>query len=117
MLVIFKKSRLLFQGRTLFLTSPINRFHNLFETLQPSLYIFNDFTGKNVRVGEIVQVCQALVFEPEDIQIGFVPGDDFLVSEFPPSSFGVFFGLGSGPGAQRRDNAPQKLCACVPLCL
>lgn len=29
---------------------PMNRFHNLFEIFQPGLSIFNDFTGKNVRV-------------------------------------------------------------------
>lgn len=33
---------------------PINRFPNLFETFQPGLSIFNDFTGKNVWVQEVV---------------------------------------------------------------
>ena len=34
--------------------------------------VFGDFGGDQVRIGQVGRVLQALVFQPEDIQVDFV---------------------------------------------
>lgn len=47
-----------------------------------------NFAGQDKRGGELVQVNQTLVFEPEDVEVGLVPDNDFI-AEFTPHSFRV----------------------------
>ncbi len=44
------------------------------ELLQRRLQVFHNFLGDHCRGGQLVAVGQAVVFEPEDVQTGFVAG-------------------------------------------
>ena len=43
--------------------------------------VFDYFFGQEVGVGEVGGVFEAFVAEPEDVEAGFVPLDEFLVAE------------------------------------
>ncbi|HEY3616642.1 MAG TPA: hypothetical protein VGK96_07490 [Candidatus Sulfotelmatobacter sp.] len=45
------------------------------ELIQGGLEVFDDLSGKNGRVGEIGGIAQAVVAEPEDVEVGFVAFD------------------------------------------
>ncbi len=38
---------------------PIDRFHDLLKTLDTCFKVFDDLFSKHIRVGEVVQICQA----------------------------------------------------------
>ena len=70
---------------------PVDRIHNLPETVQARLKILNDLIGQNIRIWQVVQISQALIFQPEDIEVGFVPCQYFFIAEFSPAAFGIRF--------------------------
>jgi len=63
-------------------TFSIDRSHNFFKTCQGSLHILNNFVCENIRVRQIVQISEAFVFEPENIQFRFIPSYNFIIDEF-----------------------------------
>ena len=55
---------------------PIDGGQQVFEAFQGRLDVFDDVGGENVGIGQVVEVGQGFVFEPEDVEVGFVAGDD-----------------------------------------
>jgi hypothetical protein len=49
------------------------------EAVKPCLQIVNDFRCKIVRLGKVVQVGEAFVFQPEHIKARLVAGDQLRV--------------------------------------
>ena len=49
------------------------------EALQSTLEVFDDIRGENVGGGEVVQIGERLVLDPEEIEAGLVPGQDVLL--------------------------------------
>ena len=56
----------------------------------------DDFGGELGRGREVFGVFEGLVFEPEDVEVGFVSRDDFVVGEFIEAV--GFFAAGSSGG-------------------
>lgn len=71
--------------------------HQIPEILQGGFDVLDDVLGQQIGVGQVVQVGQAFVFEPEDIQIGLVAGSDFRVAEPAPATFRVLGRPGCAP--------------------
>ena len=46
--------------------------------LEDGFKVFEDFLGENVGFGEIAGAFEAFVFEPEDVEAGFVAGAFFV---------------------------------------
>ncbi len=46
--------------------------------------------------GEVVEAGEAFVFEPEEVEAGFVAGGSFFICTFAPAGFGVRFRFPSG---------------------
>ena len=53
------------------------------------MQVLHDILGQLLRGGQVVQVGQGLVLDPEDIQAGLVPGKDLLRREAVPAAFRV----------------------------
>jgi hypothetical protein len=51
------------------------------ELIQGGLEVFDDLGGKNGRVGEFGGITQAVVAEPDDVEVGFVAFDQVFVGE------------------------------------
>ena len=64
---------------------------DFFEILYGGLQIFHNILRKDIGIGEIIQVCQRFIFDPENIQTGFVPSGDFFVSVFAPTAIRIAF--------------------------
>ena len=74
-----------------FLTAYLRqRPRNLTKASQPRFNIIDNIRRYVVWLRQIVQVGQRFVFQPENIQAGFIAGDDLLITEFTPAAFGVF---------------------------
>ena len=58
------------------------------KALKPSLQILDDLFGEFVRFGQVFQIDQALVLEPEEVEAGLVAGRQFLVAVAPPAALG-----------------------------
>ena len=50
--------------------------------------------GDHVGVGKIGGVFEGVVFEPEDVEAGFVAGDEFVVGVGTPAAVGFLVGPG-----------------------
>ena len=66
--------------------------------LQCSFELLNNFLRQYFWCGQVFSVFQGFILEPEDVEVGFVAGDEFVVSEeFPTFDFfwirGVCFDL------------------------
>ena len=48
---------------------PIHTLHNLLETIEPCFQILDDFECQGIRIGQVFHVAEAIVFEPEDIEV------------------------------------------------
>ena len=70
---------------------------NIAKTVQPRLQVVDDLQCQFIRLGQIVQIGKALVFQPENIQAGFVTRDDLLVIEFSPAAFRILLAPGFLP--------------------
>jgi len=47
--------------------SPINRFHDLLETLDTGFKVFNNIFCQHIRIWQVFQISEAFVPDPEDI--------------------------------------------------
>ena len=56
--------------------------------------VVDDFLGDDVGVGKIGGVFEGVVFEPEDVEAGFVAGDEFVVVIGAPAAIGLLVGPG-----------------------
>ena len=54
---------------------------DLGELIEGSLQVFDDLGRKNGGVQEIVGIAEAVVAEPEDVEVGFVALDQVFVGE------------------------------------
>ena len=81
----------------LFIKLLFQRGHQLVETIQCGLQIFDDIRSQFVGIGQAVQIGQGLVLDPEDVQTGLVPFQDILRAEPPPATIGVGFRPGFRP--------------------
>lgn len=59
------------------------------KSLNPSPKILQYIRSKHIRIRKIIQIGQALVFDPGDVQAGFVAFYDFFLCEFAPAAFGL----------------------------
>jgi hypothetical protein len=76
------------------LSVAIDRCHQILEAFQRRLNILNNIGGQHVGVGQVVKIGQGFVFEPEDVEVGFVAGYDAGVAELAPAACGVVGGAG-----------------------
>jgi hypothetical protein len=58
------------------------RFLHRAEFFQGGFEAFDDLGGEQGGCGQVVAVFEAVVLEPEDVEVGFVPGGDLGVGEF-----------------------------------
>ena len=58
--------------------------------------------GDNVGSVKVGAIFEAVVFEAEDVEAGFVPGDEFIVVVGVPSAIQVFVGPGRFEGVAVR---------------
>lgn len=59
------------------------------EAAQSRLKVINNLRRQFIRFREIVQISQALVLQPEDVQAGFIPADDLVIAESAPAPLGI----------------------------
>lgn len=57
------------------------------ELLKGSFQVVDNLGRKNVRFGQAIDVLQAVVLQPEDIQVQLIPMGEFVVAE-PSETFG-----------------------------
>ncbi len=50
--------------------------------------------GNNARIGKVVGGFERFVFEPEDVEAGFVPRDELIIIIGAPAAVGFLFGSG-----------------------
>jgi hypothetical protein len=61
--------------------------------LKRGLEVVGDFLSQHVGRGEIVGVFEALVFEPEDVEVHFVALGEIVVAERAPAAVRVLIGV------------------------
>jgi len=72
---------------------------NLRKLRQSRFQILHDLRGNDVGRGKVIRVLQRLVAQPEDVQGGFVAGDEFLVGERAEAlGLGAFVAVGGVVG-------------------
>ena len=84
----YKTSRLYFKragGKTLFFKSC----HQFIEAIHCRLQIFNDISCQDIGIGQAFKICQGLVLDPEDIQAGLIPLQNFFNAELAPATIGI----------------------------
>lgn len=64
---------------------------NFSEAVEACFQIFDDFLGQFIGFGKVIQVGQAFVLKPKDIQAGFVAGNDLFIGVFAPPALRVLF--------------------------
>lgn len=52
--------------------------------------VFDDLVGEDFGFGEVVEVGEGVVLEPEYIEAGFVTAGEFFVGVFAPTASGFF---------------------------
>jgi hypothetical protein len=52
----------------------------------------DDFLGDDVGIGKIGGVFEGIIFESEDVEVGFVAGDEFVVVVGAPAAIGLLLG-------------------------
>jgi len=65
---------------------------NQWKALQRRLQVFGDFCSQDFRFGQIVDVFQAVVFEPEQVEVEFVAFDQVFDGE-AAEAVGFFAGF------------------------
>ena len=65
--------------------------HNLSKTGKSGLQVFNDFGCQLLRLRQIIKVGQTFVFEPKNIQAGFIPSEYLVIRECTPPPLRVRF--------------------------
>jgi hypothetical protein len=66
------------------------------ELFQGGLEIVRNFVSENVGSGEVIGILQALVLEPEDIEVGLVAFDEVLVIVRAKAALGILLGVPGG---------------------
>ena len=61
---------------------------HLSKSVKSGFQILDDLLGKLVWLGQVVQIHQTLVLEPQDIEAGLVTGRQFLVAVAAPAALG-----------------------------
>jgi len=69
----------------------IDRFHDLLKALNTCFKVFDDLFCQHIRIREIIKVGQTFISDPEDVQTGFVAGNDLFLAKFAPSALGIVF--------------------------
>ena len=59
---------------------------NVRKLFERGLQIFSDFLGQHFWGRQILAVFERVVFEPEDVEVGFVAFDDLVVGEAAPAA-------------------------------
>ena len=63
------------------------------EALQASLNVVDDFLSQVRGLREIVEIGEAVILEPEEVEAGFIAGNELVVAILPPTAFRVLFGV------------------------
>ena len=63
------------------------------EVVQAGFDVFHDVFGEVGGLGQVVEIGEAFVLEPRQVETGFVAGDDVGVFIFAPATLGIFFGV------------------------
>lgn len=63
------------------------------KTTQTGRDILDDLFGEVRRFGEIIEVRKGVIFQPKQIEAGFVAGGEFRKRELPPTALRVLFGM------------------------
>ena len=71
-------------------------FCNRRELLQGRLQVVGDFLGQYVGIGKIIGIFEALVLEPENVEVRLVPLHQFFVFKRPPLTFGLLISVPGG---------------------
>lgn len=66
----------------------------LAKLIHGGLQIFHDILSQFFRGGQVVQVGQRFILDPENVQTGFVPGKNVLYRKAAPTTFGIFLAPG-----------------------
>lgn len=61
------------------------------ETRKASFDVFDDLLREVLWFWQVIQIREAVVFQPEKVEAGFVACGEFGVSEFPPAAFRILF--------------------------
>lgn len=59
--------------------------------MQASFDVINDFFGEDFRFGQVVEIGEAFVLEPKDVQAGLVACEYILERKLAPATFGILF--------------------------
>jgi hypothetical protein len=62
--------------------------------LERSFEVIDDFLGDDVGVGKVGRVFEGVIFEPEDVEAGFVSGNELAIVIGSPTAIGFLVGLG-----------------------
>ena len=68
---------------------------HLAEAIESSFEVFDNFLSEIIRFWQVVEVGEALVLEPEDIEAGLVARDKLVIAEFAPAAFRVLVSIPS----------------------
>ena len=63
------------------------------EAVQAGFEVIDDLFREVRGFRQVVEVGEAVVLEPEEVQAGLVPGDEFFIGELPPTAVGVLLGV------------------------
>ena len=63
--------------------------HYLLKALHRFFEVLKDFCGEHVRIGQVVEVGKRLVLDPENIEAGFVAGQDFVDAVAAEAAFRI----------------------------
>ena len=70
--------------------------HNLPEAVEPGFEVLDDLLSELVRLGEVVDVGQARIPEPEETQAGLVAGHEIVMAVAAPASVRVLLLMPGG---------------------
>ena len=63
------------------------------EAEQASFDVVDDLVGQVGGLWQIVEIGEAVVLEPEEIETGFVAGNELFVGKFAPTAFRILLGV------------------------
>ena len=63
---------------------------HILQTRQSRLQALDDLFGQLLRLGQVVEVGEAVVLQPEEVEAGFVAGGQLGVGELPPAAGRIF---------------------------
>ena len=97
------------------------RCHQFVEAIHCGLQVLDNISCQHIGIGQAIKVCQGLVFDPEDIQAGLIPLQDFFNAEFAPTAIGILLGPSFGALMPVLRvialNEIQQICICHRILL